>query len=366
VGEQSVFLTSQPSLDVKEATRLADQLVERIKTAEAHGIAAERVWAELGRPLLQVLERGGLKQDKSSWLGRFAGFREQLEGRVRFLIEDKGPASPETVKAMMELADLADEQNDLNRARELLEQAVESSRSTYGPDAEQTVGVALRLGVVMRDQGLLEDAERLQRDLVHKCEGAFGSEAPLTLSAKNNLATTLRALRGPVREVRELQEGLVAAAQKVFGAGDRRTWGYTMNLANTLQLQGDSAASTGLLEQVLQMQSSELGPSHPDTLLTTQNLASVLWQAGRRESARKLEREVFETTRRLLGARHPMTVVRESNLLVYLVNLGALDEARVLFHRDLEWLMAKDPGSLSLLESEARAAVERLLPELNP
>jgi len=120
-----------------------------------------------------------------------------------------------------------------------------------------------------------------------------------------------------------------------------------MNLANTLQEQGDAGAAKRLLQQVVAAQSRRLGPEHKETMMGRLNLALALKRLGDWQAARTLEEEVLESSRRLMGERHLLTTQAAANLLWTLRRQGALAESGTLFHRSLEWLLAADPSSLS-------------------
>ena len=353
--------STQGAMSTAEASHLADQLVERIRTAESRGIAPNRVWAELGRPLMKVLEQGGL--DKTQWLARIAGFRSQLEAQVRDLVSVSAD-DPETLSAIARLADLSDAQNDLPRARELREQVLESRRRVLGDDAPDTVRAMCDLARTLSNEGNLIDAERLVRSAVEESERLTGRDGLLTLRSKTDLANLLVRTRR-FGEARQLYEEVAEITRRLYGEKSVQALGVTANLAGTLTQQGDLSGARQLLASVLQIQSNKLGPSHPDTLITADQLACVLFDEGDFVAARELEERVLGTTHRLLGPRHPQTAARAGNLLLILVKQGALIDARDLVHRDLEWILARDPASLSLRESGIRRNVEHILTELN-
>lgn len=351
----------QTVLTTAEASRLADQMVERIRVAESHGIPPDRVWAELGRPLILLLQQGGL--DREVWLARIAGFRRELERHLSELMSSQRSGDPDTLAVMRELAGLAREQNDLHRARELAEQMVTARIVASGETSRETLRAKLLLAAVLLDQGEMAEAERLARHVEQTAENALGKDA-LTFWAENFLANVLKA-RGALAEARQLYDRALAISRAIHGENSPTSLGIQTNLANTLLSQGDLEAARRLYEGILAAQSEGLGNEHPDTILSQANLARTLHLEGRLEEARELGQAALDASRRVLAPRHTFTNQRATNLIETLVALGRREEARLVFSRDLAWLLEKDPESLSRTDAGCRRDLEELLPKLN-
>ncbi len=352
--------SSQGVMSTAEASHLADQLVERIRTAESRGIAPDRVWRELGRPLIQVLVQGGLRAQ--DWLARIAGYRQQVEEQVEALASARGGDDPEMLLLMEELAYLAWEQSDLAGARKLWERVLESRRRLLGEADPDTLRTKSNLAWNLFEQGDLIEAEQEMRNVVQESERALGADNTQSLMSRNRLANILTA-KGVFGEARKVYEEALETSRRVYGTESSEALGVTMNLANVLGLQGDLPGALRLLADVCAIQSRTLGPTHPITVLTEANLAVLLHSAGRLEEARRIGQKASEATRSLLGPRHPLTVQRTTNLLDTLVSMGEMDDARRLL-LDLKWILTKDPSSLSRVELDARQIIGHLLPKL--
>ncbi|MBZ5620956.1 MAG: tetratricopeptide repeat protein [Acidobacteriia bacterium] len=363
---EALTLPEAPSLSTAEASRLADQLAERIKNAERNGIPAERIWSQLGRPLLQVLEQGGLAEQQQYWLTRFAGYRALLNEHVQSLEREEGETSIETLLAMVDLAKLAQEQGDLTEAVRLWSSILERFRRKPGENDDNILLAMGGLAIALAEQGNLTSAGKLQAEILRLEEGRFGVDHPDLLRPLNNLGITLRH-HGDYAGARRVLERALGIAQRSLREGDPSRLQLMMNLANTLTEQGDFAAAERLLQQVVERYSRELGPNHSNTLKAKLNLAVALKHQkhqGEWEAAKRLEQTVVECSRRLMGEKHPFAARAASNLLLTLLGQGAFSEAKALFHSSLEWVIAADPSSWSADLIQLRSQLQDLLPQL--
>jgi len=338
------------AISTAEASHLADQLVQRMQNAERADIPDERIWSELGRPLLKLLAEGGLNDDREYWLVRLGSFRGRLEDRVRTLQTEKGEGDFETLQATADLAALAREQGDLATAAQLWSSILEAD--------PKSIPAMSNLAAALSEAGELAKARELEERVVRLLEEKSGPEHPDLLQALNDLSVTMHDLED-YAGARRLQERAVKIARRILGDEHPRTLLLMMSLANTLQDQGDARASKRLLEQVVATQSRRLGPEHKETLIGKLNLALALKRLGDWQAARTLEEKVLESSRRLMGEKHPLTTQAAANLLWTLQGLGAPADASTLFHRSLEWLLATDPSFLP-------ASLRRIQNDLRP
>jgi Tetratricopeptide repeat len=74
------------------------------------------------------------------------------------------------------------------------------------------------------------------------------------------------------------------------------------------------AGARKLQEQVLEAMVRLFGKEHPDTRTAMLNLAQTLNAQGEMAGARKLQEQVLEAMVRLLGKEHPYTLTAMNNL----------------------------------------------------
>jgi len=70
------------------------------------------------------------------------------------------------------------------------------------------------------------------------------------------------------------------------------------------------------------METSHLGDTHPNTLISINNLASFLETQGKLDEAEPLYREAVSGAKKNLGDAHPLTVTFQKNLNVLLQKMG--------------------------------------------
>jgi Tetratricopeptide repeat len=127
-----------------------------------------------------------------------------------------GEDHPETLTAMLELADCLWAQGRLIAAGKLEEQVVEGRRQLLGEQHADTLKAIGKLAVTLAAQGNLADARLLQEQVVDGRRSLFGDADVETLRAINNLAGTV-ASQGDLDAARELLESVVATACRELG-----------------------------------------------------------------------------------------------------------------------------------------------------
>ena len=108
------------------------------------------------------------------------------------------------------------------------------------------------------------------------------------------------------------------------------------NLANSYSDLGQHQQALKLNEQVLKKQREILGPDHPHTVLTMGNLAYSYSHLGQHQQALKLKEQVLEKQREILGPDHPHTVFSMGNLASSYSDLGQHQQALKLKEQVLE------------------------------
>ncbi|MEU4444159.1 FxSxx-COOH system tetratricopeptide repeat protein [Actinosynnema sp. NPDC050801] len=107
-------------------------------------------------------------------------------------------------------------------------------------------------------------------------------------------------------------------------------------VADTLERAGHNATAFTLRSHVLEAETSQLGPDHPDILASQNNLATVLSALGRYREAEQLHRATFVVLARAFGPEHHNTLFSQSNLAAALNNLGRHGEAEQLLRASLD------------------------------
>jgi len=129
------------------------------------------------------------------------------------------------------------------------------------------------------------------------------------------------------------------------------------DLALTFIYQSRLSQAEALEERVLTARQECLGPEHPDTLTSMQNLAFTYHCRGRLRDAEKLSMSVIEISKRVLGQEHPNTLTSMDTLTLIYRDQGRWKEAEALLEqliRIRKKVLSEDhPDTLRSIENHA-------------
>ena len=271
-----------------------------------------------------------------------------------------GDEHPETLSSMSNLALTFRALGDLAGSRALNQQALDIRRRVFGEEHPDTLLSMNNLAVTLHALGDLAGARDLNQRTLDAQRTARGEEHPYTLGSMHNLAYILYA-SGDLAGARDLNQRTLDARLRVLGADHPETLSSVNNLAATLHALGDLAGARDLTQRALDAKRRVLGEEHADTLISINNLASILYALGDLAGSRALNQQALDTQRRVVGKEHPETTTSAWNLYRTLSRLGDQAEATALFERDLAWLLDRDPDSLGESQRSIRKGlVERM------
>jgi tetratricopeptide (TPR) repeat protein len=218
------------------------------------------------------------------------------------------------------------ERGAYSSARTCEEIVLATMRRLQGDDHSATLTARNNLALTLRAQGELKEAREHQEMVLAERLRVLGDEHPATLIARDNLAGTLYA-QGDLNGARAHQEA-VRAAMRPLGDDRFDTLNSRLNLGVTLLAQGDLNGARGQLEVALAGMRRLLGEEHPATLTARLNLGGTLHRQGDLNGALEHQEAVLAARRRLLGEEHPDTLAARNNLAMTLRAQGELKEAR--------------------------------------
>ena len=315
-------------------------------------------------------------------IGRFADARRNLEASLQLHKQLAGERSLDVAMTLAELASLARDEGDYDKALPMTKQALDLLRQSLDDDSSELAAQKGNLALVLLDTGDLTGAERLFREALATQRRLLGEDAPLVLGAENNLALLLKRI-GKFDDARELYQSAIDGARRSFGTMSPRLALYQANLAALQesldeadaaeqnyraaiaiqrevfkQGHGDLAvsldnlgrllASRGrpreaepLVREALAMFRKDVGDDHPDVLFCMANLAGVLRALGQPTEAERLARIAYDGVRKQLGDEHPQTAMIGQALASALRELGRHDEALTLMRASLKLARAQ-------------------------
>ncbi len=135
---------------------------------------------------------------------------------------------------------------------------------------------------------------------------------------------------------RELVDRAAQDAEHRFRGQGRTEAAIRFTLGNTYLSLGEHRKAEDHLRRALALRKKELGPSHPETLVTMSHLAHALMHHRKYGEAEELYEYVRATLERSLGADHPDTLQSTRNLANLYSNRGQNDEAESLLKQAIQ------------------------------
>src|SRR6266576_4267027 len=118
------------------------------------------------------------------------------------------------------------------------EKRVAELRHSRGEEHPETLTAMLYLAELLWKEGRLRPARMLEEQVVAARLRLFGEKHPDTLKAMGKLATTI-GTQGDLTTARALQARIVELAPEVWGEDGRDRWRALNNLAGTVAAEGD-------------------------------------------------------------------------------------------------------------------------------
>lgn len=117
----------------------------------------------------------------------------------------------------------------------------------------------------------------------------------------------LLARNGEHARARELQETVVEASTREFGAGHPATLAALEALALSFYADKEFGPAKGLNQQVFEGRREAYGADHPETLAALWNLAMTMRQLGEGDLAKAMLQSAAADMQRVFGPRHPIS-----------------------------------------------------------
>ena len=232
---------------------------------------------------------------------------------------------------------------DYDRARGLLEEALDVRRGIYGDASREVAETSTVLATVLQNDGDLELAESVARQSVAVLRRLEIPDRRSLVQGLNGLVSVLcekgaNAAAEPLaRETIELARGLPDFEEELAFALE--------SLASVRAAEGDNLEASQLYRQSLALLSSLWGEEHPELLKTLNNFSLSLRQAGEFAEAVENYRRSLEIKRRIYADAHPDLASTNNNLAGALFAMGEFSEAEAHYREALRVLeSAFGPG----------------------
>ena len=274
---------------------------------------------------------GGVLARRENFVGAEARLREALE--IMGAAADGGAATARRRAATMAtLADALARRGQLDKARDVLESALEIEQHHLGLDDPLLAARCAELGSLCVGMGDVERAEVLLRNSCAIAEAA-GDEF-CSVDAYTTLARLLMESDGRLDAAREATERAVRLVHARFGQEHPHAAVALSDLAEVELRARDFATAKRWYAKVLEIVERWDGKSHARTASCLHNLACACFLGGDVTSADALWRRALQIDETLGGGGDGGTTgSRMGHIALALQKRGELDEARALLER---------------------------------
>jgi eukaryotic-like serine/threonine-protein kinase len=332
LGKLDPFMAHEAEMDwgrsltlleaVKGASeRLVDRFTDRPLVEAELRLTIGRTYLRLGAP-----ELGG----------------PQLERAVMLFTQELGAEHPQCLEARHEYGIFLTESRRHGEAVALHRAVLATRRSKFGDSNARTLESLTELATALTGSTAgYSEAEALFRNVISKGTEVLGSNDSLVLRAKDRLARIL--LEGYSAESRRLQQDVLEARRRALGSDhpdvihSDAEWAYRLRYSL-----GDLPAAEAVGREVLRRSSRVLGPDHPTTLLMVEEEGARLIAKGLWGDAIESRRQMLESARSRHGSEHHQTQWAEDMLGGTLRFFGDYAEAESI-HR-ASWEIRRRKG----------------------
>ncbi|OZB61304.1 MAG: serine/threonine protein kinase [Lysobacterales bacterium 14-68-21] len=286
-----------------------------------------------------------------------------------------GPEAPETLDAMVTLAQLQHYRQNFEQSLALASEVADIRTRRLGPDHPDTLAarnmVATDEVYLSRDAATYARAHSDVSAVIDARTRVLGANHPATISSMT-LMVRLLAQRGNtssdpasrhqfLTQAIAIERKILAARLEQFGENHPDTLMAHGSLANLLSYDGQYQEALSQARLTLSGQVRVLGPQHPIVFATYNLLGDIEAAAGHWAAARAPYEKALEGRNELLGSGDVHTIESASRLYGVLEHLHDTVAAQAVRKRYMDPVIAMDPGKLNAsLRGERQEALSML------
>jgi serine/threonine protein kinase len=215
--------------------------------------------------------------------GQF-GDAKGLYMRSLDILEDT-QAPPTDVSALLDdLAQVYAREQQWTLAKQTYERALDVDRRVLGEDHPRVAMHLHNLAVVAQNTGDLQKAEALYRDAIRRKERAYGAQDAQTAAAKGNYGSLLQR-EGRLEEAEPLLRSALALTLAQYGPNHNYVGYARVSLAMLLHDEGNLKDAESEYRQALAVYDKSLPPNHQWRAAALMHLARLLVDHGHPEEA---------------------------------------------------------------------------------
>lgn len=298
-----------------DLTRAETPLQEALRLSQTAYGAESR---ESGRSLW-ALGRLRLQQ------GRFADAKD-LYMRSLTILETTQAPQIDIAALLDDMARIYSRDQQWGLAQQTYERALAIDRSVLGDDHPRVASHLHNLAIVAQNTGDLERAESLYRDAIIRQERAYGSQHPQTAMARGNYGLLLQR-EGRLSEAEPLLRSALDIRRNLYGDDNYKVAYARVSLAMLLHDEGNLKDAESQYRQALAVYDKSLPPDHQWRASALMHLARLLVDRGNAKEALALSDESLMIWSATSSASNPLTAQAHAIHAYALEGLGRSREA---------------------------------------
>ncbi len=299
-------------------------------------------------------------------MGLYSDSVEMLEDALQSRIRIHGPRHPQVALAQANLGGALCDRGQLDTCAEHLDAALAMQKELLGPDAIEIGPTLLAHARLAQLRGNLDGAERYFDQSLDVYRHHHQERTSPAASVMNELAS-LHTYRSDFERAAVLYRTALDIDRQALGNDHPQVGMHVLNLAFTLQQQGQLDQAAPLYAESLQILTKVLGETHPMTLDASANFGRFLHRRGDLAQAETVLARVVDLDRKARGERHPFVGHDLVNLGLLRVDAGTPAQAQQDFRAALDiyaaTLPADHPFVASALSGLGRALLEQGQPK---
>ena len=299
-------------------------------------------------------------------LGQYADAEKLYEEYLDFLLKTKSPMDAEVLGVKQRLARILIDQEQLTRAEELAELALEDSRRYLGDEHEVTLRLLSDRAMLYYKQGMPRDAVESYRTVLKIQQRLVGDEHPDTLVTKSKLGKVFGSL-SRFEEARQLYEEVLNARKAVLNPNDARLAAAFQQLGKCHLMLGRRDESRDqfeksaiLLSDAVAIYQRNRGPEHTNTLESNFYLAQAWVESRQLDKALPLLEKLVDQLQRVRPEEDPQTLAAINMLGWTYMQQSLLAEAEFTLASAYEVLRRADPPTRLAIQVMGNLAIVRL------
>jgi serine/threonine protein kinase len=270
-------------------------------------------------------------------LSDFKAAEPHFRRTLQIYKEQLGEEELDTLKRMLDCAQVLYRQDRHDEAEKLARKAVEISRRAHGEEHPMTLDAMIVLGMQLREDGRPDNAEPIFSQVLEIYRRMLGEDDVLTAAAMAHVAL-IHSMRGEYDKAQQMFEKIVGIRRRNLGEKHQSTLASMNILARIYRKQGRYEESEQLYIKTIEYKTKNWGEDSIHTLVSMHGLAMLYTDQDRYDEANELFEKVINGYLSLYGERqeHRRMIASLNGLGVLRTKQQRYDDANDLLVKALK------------------------------